>query len=81
MPVNASFHGKFAEVSFDTSDRNQLSCFQNDFFLKFFGAFMIHKIRQNAGKKIKVFSELFINNIFEYTFVSFEHNQTISRVD
>jgi hypothetical protein len=38
---------------------------------------MTHKIRQNAGKKIKLFSELFINNIFEYTFVSFEHNQTI----
>ena len=38
---------------------------------------MTHKIRQNVGKKIKLFSELFINNIFEYTFVSFEHNQTI----
>jgi hypothetical protein len=32
MPENASFHGKFAEVSFDTSDGNQLSCLQNDYF-------------------------------------------------
>jgi hypothetical protein len=38
---------------------------------------MTRKVRQNAGKKIWLFSELFIINIFKYTFVSFEHNQTI----
>ena len=34
MPENASVHGQFAELSFDTSEGNQLSCFKNDYFLK-----------------------------------------------
>ena len=29
------------------------------------------------ARKIKSFSELFINKIFEYTFVTFEYEQTI----
>ena len=46
-------------------------------FKKFFGAFMRHIIRLNVGKEIKSFSELFIDKIFEYTFVTFEYEQTI----
>ena len=46
-------------------------------FKKIFGSFMRHIIRLNAGKEIKSFSELFINKIFEYTFVTFEYEQTI----
>ena len=38
---------------------------------------MRHIIRLNAGKEIKSFSELFIDKIFEYTFVTFECEQTI----
>jgi hypothetical protein len=34
MPENASFYGYFAEVSFDTSEGNQLSCFKNDYFFQ-----------------------------------------------
>ena len=34
MPENASFQGYFAEVSFETSERNQLSYFQNGYFDK-----------------------------------------------
>ena len=34
MPENASFQGYFTEVSFDTSDQNQLSFFQNGYFFK-----------------------------------------------
>jgi hypothetical protein len=39
---------------------------------------MRHLIRLNAGKKIKSFSELFINNILEYIFVTNEYEQTIN---
>ena len=46
-------------------------------FEKFFGVLMRHIIRLNAGKEIKSFSELFINKIFEYIFVTFEYEQTI----
>ena len=49
-------------------------------FQKFFGAFMRHIIRLNVGKEIKSFSELFINKIFEYTFVTFEYEQTILKI-
>ena len=38
-------------------------------FQRFFRAFMIHIIRWNSGKKIELFFELFIHNIFEYTYV------------
>ena len=38
---------------------------------------MRHIIRLNAGKEIKSFSELFIDKFFEYTFVTFEYEQTI----
>ena len=34
MPENASFQGYFAEVSFGTSEENQLSYFQNGYFDK-----------------------------------------------
>ena len=39
---------------------------------------MRHIIRLNVGKEIKSFSELFIDKIFEYTFVTFEYEQTIN---
>ena len=34
MPENASFQGYFTEVSFDTSEENQLSFLQNGYFFK-----------------------------------------------
>ena len=34
MPENASFQGYFTEVSFDTSEENQLSFFQNGYIFK-----------------------------------------------
>ena len=34
MLENASFQGYFAEVSFDTSEENQLSVFQNGYFFE-----------------------------------------------
>ena len=34
MLENASFQGYFTEVSFDISEENQLSFFQNDYFFK-----------------------------------------------
>ena len=34
IPENASFQGSFTEVSFDTSEENQLSYFQNGYFFK-----------------------------------------------
>ena len=34
--------------------------------------------RLNADKEIKSFYELFINEMFEYTFVTFEYEQTIT---
>ena len=40
MHENASFQGYFTEVSFDTSEENQLSFLQNGYFLKVFGHFM-----------------------------------------
>ena len=66
-------------MTFDNSEGNQLLCFEYDYFQKkFFGAFMRHIIRLNVGKEIKSFSELFIDKIFEYTFVTFEYEQTIN---
>ena len=41
---------------------------------------MRHIIRLNAGKEIKSFSELFINKIFEYTFVTFKYEQTVKDI-
>ena len=41
MSENASFQGYFAEVSFDTSEGNQLLCFQNVYFSK--SLFDFHK--------------------------------------
>ena len=46
-------------------------------FSKFFGGFMIHIIRLNAGKGIKYFFELFINKVFENAFVSIFAHKTI----
>ena len=40
---------------------------------------MRHIIRLNAGEEIKSFSELFISKIFEYTFLTFEYEQTIHK--
>ena len=55
------------------------SCVLNmTIFKKFFEAFMRHITRWNAGKEIKWFTELFINKTFEYTFVTFEYEQTIA---
>jgi hypothetical protein len=34
IPENASFQGYFTEVSFETSEGNQLSYFQNGYFLQ-----------------------------------------------
>ena len=55
MPENASFQGCFTEVSFATSEGNQLSYFQNGYLKKIFGDLMSHIIREYAGKKIKLF--------------------------
>ena len=64
-----------------TTQKETSSCVLNmTIFKKFFGAFMRHIIRLNAGKEIKSFSELFINKIFEYTFVTFEYEQTILKI-
>ena len=38
---------------------------------------MAHIIRENAGKKIKMISELFTNKNFEYTFVLFVSDQSL----
>jgi hypothetical protein len=38
---------------------------------------MAHIIRENAGKKFKKISELFINKNFEYTFVLFVSDQSL----
>ena len=39
IPENASFQGYFNEVSFYTSEGNQLSYFQNGYFLKILRCF------------------------------------------
>ena len=52
--------------------------FKMAIFSKFFLTFISHIIRYNAGKKIKSFSELFINNFFEYTFLSIFMHQSIA---
>ena len=51
--------------------------FKMDTFSKFFRAFMRHKIRQNTGRQIKLFSEVFINKIFKCTFVLFVSNKSL----
>ena len=38
---------------------------------------MAHIIRENAGKKIRMISELFIIKIFDYTFVLFVSDQSL----
>ena len=38
---------------------------------------MAHIVRENAGKKTKMISELFTNKIFEFTFVSIFADMTI----
>jgi hypothetical protein len=38
---------------------------------------MAHIIRKNAGKKFKMIFELFINKIFEYTYVHFVSDQSL----
>ena len=38
---------------------------------------MAHIIRENAGKKFKMISELFIIKNFEYTFVLFVSDQSL----
>ena len=50
--------------------------FKMAFFPKFFEDF-IKYIRQITGKKIKLFLELFINKIFEKTFVIFVSKQSL----
>ena len=39
IPENASYQRYFTEVSFDTSEGNQLSFFQNDHFFKILWSF------------------------------------------
>ena len=46
-------------------------------FPKLFEAFMTQIIRLNTGKKIKLFPELFTNNFFGDTFVSFVSNGSL----
>ena len=70
MPENASFQGYFAEVFFDTSKETSSHISIMAIFSKFFGAFMRHIIRWNAGQKIELFFELSINKIFWLIFVS-----------
>ena len=50
-----------------------ISCrfFKMDIFSKFFGDFMTHMIRENAGKKMKKFWFFFSIKNLGYTFVSF----------
>ena len=38
---------------------------------------MAHIIRENAGKKFRMISELFTNKNFEYTFVLFVSDQSL----
>ena len=42
---------------------------------------MAHIVRENAGKKTKMISELFTNKIFEFTFVSIFADMTIEVPD
>ena len=52
IPENASFQGYFTEVNFDTSERNQLSYFQNGYFSKILWWFHEPHNQENAGKKV-----------------------------
>ena len=45
IPENGLFQGYFTKISFDTSEENKLSFFQNYYFSKFFGDFVRHMIR------------------------------------
>ena len=74
MPQNASFQGYFTEVSFDTSEENQLSVFQMAIFSKFLDGVMSHI---NADKKIKSIFKLFITQNIEFKFVLFSMVQTL----
>ena len=49
-------------------------------FSKFFGAFIRHIIRLNAGTRMKPFSELFTDNFFGIAFVAFICTQIISNL-
>ena len=53
MPENASFWDYFAEVSFDNSEENQLSCFQNGYFFKIL--FCFHEAYDQVKKNKKNF--------------------------
>ena len=54
--LNHYFNGKLSlfltEVSFDTSEGNQLSYFQNGCFSKFFGDLMSHVISEYADEEM-----------------------------
>ena len=72
MPENASFQGCFTEVSFATSEGNQLSYFQNGYLKKIFDDLVSHIIREYAGKKRKWFlnvSPVTIMNILLWPFM------------
>ena len=61
-----------------TPPKETSSCtFKMAILPKFFGAFIRHLIRKNPGKKIKLFSQLFTNNIFENSFVLFVSKQSL----
>ena len=79
MSENASFQGKFAKVSFDNSYENQLSYFQNGYFSKILWSFYDPYNQVKYTKKFKWFTNLFINKIFEYTFVRFVSDQSLIR--
>ena len=61
--MNQYFNAKLSlfltEVSFDTSEENQLLYFQNGYSFKLIWDVMSRIIRWNAGKKLNAISELF----------------------
>ncbi len=65
------------EVSFETSEENQLSYFQNGYFSKFFEDLMSHIIREYAGEKNEIISECFTIDNHGFSFVSFSTDQTL----
>ena len=76
MSENASFQGCFTEVSFDTSEGNQLikyHIFKMAIFQKLFWRF--HE--QNAGKKILLNSDLFTIKNYDYRIVTFSPAQSL----
>ena len=61
MSENALFQGYFTEVTFDTSEGNQISYFQNGYFSKFFGDFISKIIRLNAGTGCLILKRKILN--------------------